>query len=518
MFPFLHFFSFPFFVFDLFLILILFSLFFFFFKILGIELSIYNVVHRLYTDLNGNIHFNSELSSPYEYLGNMINLKNKNRNSDSSNNNNNNNDNNNNNNNNCNNKNKNENSCNLLSSIYQEGVETTVITIAPAAPSLDLLPAWETQHFENNYNRYSIKQLLALQSNWGGSCNDNNYNNDDDDRNNNIEYKYGNDNMFNNFDVLSRGGIDGGGGGGGEGYVDRIAPLSLCPGEIRCENVHAVLQPLLTAVRLHKRNENENENDNENENNKDEFTIKNSFSSTKMKMKTKLKMKSEDDMNKDNDKEKDIDIDIRNIADDIRITIHQWSRPIVNNMTDQTSTSTGTRRQTQVQSQKLSNNKISDSFSCVDQELSPKLKSNNLIKSSLLQKDFSGPLKIKMKKEELNSFRSKTSSSASILNCKLIGFDNNTNNNDTNNNDVDKNKNNITNNTSINKMDSNTSFSSSSLSMPLRFQFQFSPDVVAYRIDVETLALDSGKNNDSFLHDQFNYDRSPSSSQLYMRR
>ena len=55
------------------------------------------MVHRLYTDLNGNIHFNSELSSPYEYLGNMINLKNKNRNSDSSNNNNNNNDNNNNN-------------------------------------------------------------------------------------------------------------------------------------------------------------------------------------------------------------------------------------------------------------------------------------------------------------------------------------------------------------------------------------------------------------------------------------
>ena len=62
--------------------------------------------------------------------------------------------------------------------------------------------------------------------------------------------------------------------------------------------------------------------------------------------------------------------------------------------------------------------------------------------------------------------------------------------------------------------------SSSSLSVPLGFKFEFSSDVVAYRIDVETLALDSGKNNDILLKDKNHRDEEGTlnPSQLYLRR
>ena len=148
---------------------------------------------------------------------------------------------------------------------------------------------------------------------------------------------------------------------------------------------------------------------------------------------------------------------------------------------------------------------------------SSKLKSNELVKTSLLQRDFSGPLKLI--KDETGSFRSKALPINSPLNCKLtscykkgIKSKNDRNTHISNLKVIDGRNGNDS--SSINTL------SSSSLSVPLGFKFEFSPDVVAYRIDVETLALDSGKNNDILLKDKNHRDEEGTlnPSQLYLRR
>ena len=258
------------------------------------------MTHRLFTDSNGNIHFQSELPSPYQYL---TDCKIKKINNTNDNKNNNKNDN----------KNDNKNNStylNLLPSIHGDGIESTMITIAPAAPSLDLLPGWETQQFDRNSNQYSIRKLLALQTDWDvrRTKNDNRFIIDNGfdynviDNQDSLQNIHQSQKFLNN---LNESNLEG---EGGE-FIDRIAPLSLCPGEIRYEYVLAVLQPLLTGVLV-------------NDDQKIEINDKISLSmDTNSLMKMKMKTKKVLNMEKD----------LGFIAEDFRISVHQWSKPIIKN-------------------------------------------------------------------------------------------------------------------------------------------------------------------------------------------
>ena len=455
------------------------------------ELNIHNVTHRLFTDLNGNIHFQSELPSPYQYLSDCK-IKKINNNNDN------------------NNKNKNNNNntyLNLLPSIYGDGVETTIITIAPAAPSLDLLPGWETQQFDGNSNQYSIPKLLALRADWDSvrSKNDNNNNIDNgidhnDSEDDLLEKRNENQKFLNNLNESNLG-------EGGE-FVDRIAPLSLCPGEIRYEYVLAVLQPLLTGVLI-----NDDQYVEVNSGGRSDLSMQNSSS-----MNLKMKMKTKKDLNTNLNMETDMDTDLEFIAEDVRISVHQWSKVTMKNIGE--SLLTPTQLQSPAKSNKLSQHNNSNSMYDITKQIkysSSKLKSNELVKTSLLQRDFSGPLKLI--KDETGSFRSKVLPINSPLNCKLtncykkgIKSKNDRNTHISNLKVVDGRNGNDS--SSVNTL------SSSSLSVPLGFKFEFSSDVVAYRIDVETLALDSGKNNDILLKDKNHRDEEGTlnPSQLYLRR
>ena len=449
------------------------------------------MTHRLFTDSNGNIHFQSELPSPYQYL---TDCKIKKINNTNDNKNNNKNDN----------KNDNKNNStylNLLPSIHGDGIESTMITIAPAAPSLDLLPGWETQQFDRNSNQYSIRKLLALQTDWDvrRTKNDNRFIIDNGfdynviDNQDSLQNIHQSQKFLNN---LNESNLEG---EGGE-FIDRIAPLSLCPGEIRYEYVLAVLQPLLTGVLV-------------NDDQKIEINDKISLSmDTNSLMKMKMKTKKVLNMEKD----------LGFIAEDFRISVHQWSKPIIKNRGE--SLLTPKQVQSPVKSNKLSQpnnpNSICDNIKQMSCS-TPDLKSNDLVKASLLQRDFSGPLR--ERKEGTASFRSKVLpiTSTSPLTCKLTGCYNK----------EMKSKNDIKTHLSdlieINDKNSESvgnSLSSSSLSVPLGFEFEFSSDVVAYRIDVETLALDSGKNNNIVVTDNTHRDRDDDGtlslipSQLYLRR
>ena len=450
------------------------------------------MTHRLLTDLNGNIHFQSELPSPYQYLTDckikkINNNKNNNKND---------------------NKNDNKNNStylNLLPSIHGDGIESTMITIAPAAPSLDLLPGWETQQFDRNSNQYSIHKLLALQFDWDvrRNKNDNRFiiGNDFDydiiDNQDNLQNINQSQKFLNN---LNESNLEG---EGGE-FVDRIAPLSLCPGEIRYEYVLAVLQPLLTGVLV-----NDDKKIEINSNDKIGLSVdNNSLMKMKMKMKTKKVL--------------NLDKDLGFIADDFRISVHQWSKPVMKNRGE--SLLTPKQLQSPVKSNKLSQQNNPNSICDNIKQMycsTPDLKSNDLVKASLLQRDFSGPLK--ERKEETVSFRSKVLpiTSTTLLNCKLIGC---YNKEMKSKNDVNTNISDLIEIDDRNSENVGNSLSSSSLSVPLGFEFEFSSDVVAYRIDVETLALDSGKNNNIVVKDKMHRDEDGDGtfrlnpSQLYLRR
>jgi hypothetical protein len=265
------------------------------------------------------------------------------------------------------------------------GVETTMITVAPAAPSLDLLPGWETQHMESESSVH--------------------------------------------HDVFPRD-KEGTGAEFDSGYTDRVVSLSLCPGEKRVECVYAVFPVFKDDLVTHSNhngdvnngdvkgnvngNENGNVNGNQNGNGDDEGGC--------------------------------------TVADDMRITVHQW-----------TSTQSSS----------------SSSFTSSSASSSPRTldrvahhTENVLLKTTSLQRDFLGPLK---------NITSKTKSNIpSDISCKLIRL--------IKNNRKRSGKNTI-NYGELNVLKDMPS----SLSLPLELEFEFSRGVVGYRIDVETLAQDSNQ-------------------------
>ena len=261
------------------------------------------------------------------------------------------------------------------------GVETTMITVAPAAPSLDLLPGWETQHIESD--------LL--------------------ENNDIFPFPFNSDRE--GIEQLSS-------------YTDRVVSLSLRPGEKRVEYVFAVLQPLLTGV----------------------FPV---FQDSLAQQSSK----KDRDMSNGNGNgcgDDDGDDDGCMVADDMRITVHQW-----------------------ISTPSSSSSSSSSSF------FSPHIldgaihhTENVLSRSTSLQRDFLGPLKN-------NNPRNKPNNSSDV-NCKLIRIIKSKGRKNgkytSNNGEID----------AIKDMPS-------SLSLPLEFEFEFSRGVVGYRIDVETLALNSSQ-------------------------
>ena len=266
-----------------------------------------------------------------------------------------------------------------------------MITVAPAAPSLDLLPGWETQHIESDALEHNDIFPFPFSSDREG------------------------------IEQLSS-------------YTDRVVSLSLRPGEKRVEYVFAVLQPLLTGV----------------------FPA----------FKDSLAVQSSEERDRDKDVsdgdgigngyDDDDGDDGCMVADDMRITVHQW-------ITTPSSSSTSSS----------SSSSSSSFFSPHMNDRAVHHTENVLSKTTSLQRDFLGPLKNDNPKNKSNN--------SSDVNCKLIRIIK------SNGRKYGKN---LSNYGEINGMKDMPS----SLSLPLEFEFEFSRGVVGYRIDVETLALNSSQN------------------------
>ena len=286
------------------------------------------------------------------------------------------------------------------------GVETNLITVAPAAPSLDLLARWETQHLESGF---SVQSLFGLPD-WG------------DD-------------------------LPG-------GYVDRVVSLSLSPGERRMEHVLAVLQPLLTGVSGIGNSGGGSGGASADRNGTDEV------------------------MHGENGSVADSDADAAReytIAEDMRISIHQWAKatPIVSSAPSS----------------------AQPPLSASDSATAP---GSDLVKMFSLQRDFSGPLKSDVAKVKQNI--------PSGMSCKLLNLIKQTKNTNQN-----QNQNPETESGELGSLPS-------SLSLLLALEFEYSQGVVAYRLDVETLARNSGEN---YLESDEHLDpgaATEASSTLYLRR
>jgi hypothetical protein len=261
------------------------------------------------------------------------------------------------------------------------GVETTMITVAPAAPSLDLLPGWETQHMESESSVH--------------------------------------------HDVFPRD-KEGAGAEFDGSYTDRVVSLSLCPGEKRVECVYAVLQPLLTGVFPVFKDDlvtHPTENGDVNTGN------------------------GSGNGNGNGDDEGGC-----TVADDMRITVHQWTSTPSSSSSSFTSSSASSSPRTLDRAAHHTENVLS--------------------KTTSLQRDFLGPLK---------NITSKTKSNIpSDISCKLIRL--------IKNNGRRHAKNSV-NYDGLNVLKDMPS----SLSLPLELEFEFSRGVVGYRIDVETLAQNSNQ-------------------------
>ena len=268
------------------------------------------------------------------------------------------------------------------------GVETNLITVAPAAPSLDLLARWETQHLESGF---SVQSLLGLPD-WGD-------------------------------DVPG-------------GYVDRVVSLSLSPGESRVEHVLAVLQPLLTGV------------------------AGIGSSSGVGGVGSVGGISTERDRNGQAIGEEpsleifcDVD-DARDytIAEDMRITLHQWARPPPSSSSSSSAPS------------------VQPPLSACDTAAVP---GSDLVKTSSLQRDFSGPLKSDVAKIKQNNLSGMT--------CKLLSLAQQSAHSHQHQHQE--------------REQGNLSSLPSSLSLLLALEFEYSQSVVAFRLDVETLARNSGDNH-----------------------
>jgi hypothetical protein len=367
-------------------------------KIIGVQISIYNTVYRLYTDDRGYIGSTSDLPTPWEYpLKPLWKLGIKHE---------------------------------------SEGIETTVIHVVPAAPSLDLVPNWENHHIQGCD---SILSTLSDCDIIDDKC---------VNENSNHVNKSGRNNGDNGLsDSRGESGyIE------GNKYIEKVVGLSLCPGEIKREILFALLQPLLTNAASACLRDDEN-----------------------------ICIKSEIEVDNDSDGENTDNIENSNhnngnncntlnsnlVEDNIRITIHQWSTPPIPLMPIKTS-------------------KI------------PKIKYKKLIKTSVIQKDFQGFLK-KIEKEKQYVVTSKSVAPiAPRIHCKLINI------------------------LSGDKLTGEKSKGGNrskvhldpSLSLPLCLEFDHSPDVVLYRVDVESISQDTG-NIKEYNEEEMKINLQ---SQLFLRR
>jgi hypothetical protein len=259
-------------------------------------------------------------------------------------------------------------------------VETNLITVAPAAPSLDLLARWETQHLESGF---SVQSLLGLPD-------------------------YGDD-------MPGR-------------YVDRVVSLSLSPGESRVEHVLAVLQPLLTGVAGIGSNSSSSG-----------VGCVGGVSAERDTNGVAIREETDLGIFCDVDDARDY-----TIAEDMRITLHQWARP--------TSSSSSVQPPLNV----------SDSAA---------VPGNDLVQTSSLQRDFCGPLKSDVAKTKQNNLSGMT--------CKLLSLVQQTKHSNQNQQQEQE--------------QGDLSSLPSSLSLLLALEFEYSQSVVAFRLDVETLARNSGE-------------------------
>lgn len=271
------------------------------------------------------------------------------------------------------------------------GVETTMITVAPAAPSLDLLPGWETQHMESESSVH--------------------------------------------HDVFPRD-KEGAGAEFDSSYTDRVVSLSLCPGEKRVECVYAVLQPLLTGVFPVF---------------KDDLVTHSSVNGDVNSGNGNGDRSGNGNGNRNGNEVGD-DEGGCSVADDMRITVHQWTSTPSSSSSSFTSSSASSSPRTL------------DRAAYHTESV--------LLKTTSLQRDFLGPLK---------NITSKTkSNNPSDISCKLIRLIKN---------NGKRNGKNTVNYGELNVLKDMPS----SLSLPLELEFEFSRGVVGYRIDVETLAQDSNQ-------------------------
>ena len=338
------------------------------------------------------------------------------------------------------------------------GVETTLITVAPSAPCLDLLPGWESQHLESWFSVHNQINIPEWEENVGN---------------------------------------------------DRIVSLCLRKGEDRVENIYAVLQPLLTGVWGNGQNTCTSDRDKERK-------------KIEMEKKEKYEDRNNDGSESENEcvnnswcdvEECALDSEECSIAEDMRITIHSWSKPMPTSTPNLTSTSTSTSSPRGV-----TTNIQSDEFRAeyIDDMGVRNLSSRSgfspviLTKNSSLLRDFLGPLKSDITKQKVNPYP------PCEMTCKLLteennldsikGIKNNAKNGILNNGNIGDNS--YTDLNSLNALPS-------SLSLPLSFNFQYNPTVVAYRLDVETLAR-----NSTNLSENKNEKKSSADvhSQIYLRR
>ena len=321
---------------------------------------------------------------------------------------------------------------------------------------MDLLPGWESQHLESGFSVHN--QIIIPE--WE----ENNY----------------------------------------TGNSDRIVSLCLRPGENRLENIHAVLQPLLAGVWGNGQKTSPSDIDEgRNKIEKDKYDDKNDD-----KNNDGSESESEGVNGSWNDVgECSLDNVECSIAEDMRITVHSWSRPLP------TSTSTSSPRAT-TNLTNQTNTKSDELNAEYFEELGGRNQSPRcgfspfvLTKNSSLLRDFLGPLKPDEKKQKLNPYP------PCEMTCKLLTEEISVKNctKKMPKNGISKHGNigdySYTNTNSVNSLPP-------SLSLPLTFNFQYNPTVVAYRLDVETLARNSTNTNDK----NKNKNTSDVHSQLYLRR
>lgn len=241
------------------------------------------------------------------------------------------------------------------------------------------------------------------------------------------------------------------------GYVDRVVSLSLSPGESRVEHVLAILQPLLTGV----------------------AGIGSSGGGGGVKCVGGVSTERDrngEGIGEEPDSEIFCDVDDARdyiIAEDMRITLHQWARP-----PPSSSSPSG-----------------QPPLSGSDTAAVP---GSDLIETISMQRDFCGPLKSDVAKTKQNNMSGMT--------CKLLSLIQQTKHSNQRQQQQQE--------------QSDLSSLPSSLSLLLALEFDYSQSVVAFRLDVETLARNSGEihsESDEHSHTDSGI-AAEARSPLYLRR